>query len=650
MSDVVINKDKLDILANAISGRSGQSLPLTLDQMVTAVDSIPEGKESVLTHKYITENGTYPAYLDGVDGYLSVNVDVLSGGEYTRTEIVPLQTFTPGSNRQAVVTGTSAGYVDGAFYIVTYDGVEWLTTCETLWTNNYTIGEVGYFFGQQDDIVYPFGSIWMPTDDTDYTIALNNTNQHSIKIERLEFTDEGTVLGTKSITTNGTYNASTDDLDGYSSVSVNVPSSESTFVVTLSWNSSTSKWESDKTYAQILAAFDAEKTIVVNCADSPATVVADGYYVTSNDTFVYWVRELRNDGVTDNIHEREYVFSQTGLTLESSALYCNTHGATLNNANQLLNGVTAYSHGTMYVGNIPNMTLPTAASSTSSGTSKATISRSTSNQYLNIPTGYNGTAQYYTISATSNMTLPTAASSTSSGTAKATVTPSTSNQYINIPTGYNGTAQYYTVSAMTSMTLPTAASTTSSGTAKATITPGATAQYLNIPTGYNATAQYYTIAASGGGGGGIGTLLNTTSLGTVSTTSTQAGSLNISLSVTGVNDYDLLIVESSVNTVTNNRHTCTVGLIFLTAGTTVGTKNGAGVATMKLNMKASSTGTTTTSQSTTAYGIYPNSCTVSNGTATIPMYRRYNSTSTGTINGTYTARVYGVNLYTLIGG
>ena len=44
------------------------------------------------------------------------------------------------------------------------------------------------------------------------------------------------------------------------------------------------------------------------------------------------------------------------------------------------------------------------------------------------------------------MTLPTTTSSTSSGTLKATVTPSTANKYINIPTGNNTSAAYYTVS------------------------------------------------------------------------------------------------------------------------------------------------------------------------------------------------------------
>lgn len=157
-----------------------------------------------------------------------------------------------------------------------------------------------------------------------------------------------------------------------------------------------------------------------------------------------------------------------------------------------------------------------------------------------------------------------------------------------------------------------------------------------------------TGTASGGGGGPI--LLATLSMGTISTSSTNAADTGKSISVSGVNDYDLLIVETSVNSVTNNRHTATVGLIFLTASSTVGTKNGATVSTAKWNSKISSSGVTTTNARTTAYGIYPNSCTVSGGTATIPMYQRYNSTYTGTINGTYTARVYGVKLYDLIGG
>ena len=62
------------------------------------------------------------------------------------------------------------------------------------------------------------------------------------------------------------------------------------------------------------------------------------------------------------------------------------------------------------------MTLPTSASSnaTSGYTNKATISRSTSNQYLNIPPGYLESGAYYTISATPNgsVTAPSSISGT----------------------------------------------------------------------------------------------------------------------------------------------------------------------------------------------------------------------------------------------
>lgn len=51
----------------------------------------------------------------------------------------------------------------------------------------------------------------------------------------------------------------------------------------------------------------------------------------------------------------------------------------------------------------------------------------------------------YASASVSAMTLPTATSSTPSGTSKLAVTPGTAAKYINIPTGYNSAAAYYTV-------------------------------------------------------------------------------------------------------------------------------------------------------------------------------------------------------------
>ena len=166
-------------------------------------------------NKAITQNGTD---IDVV-GYSTVSVNV-AGAEYTRTVICPQQTVSPSSAMQQM-TLTSSGLIEDAKdYIVTLDGVEWLTTCETLWSSNYCIGEVEWFLGTPSNYIYPFGCI---CESGIIYACFSTTGSHTIKIERLDFVTGGTTLTTKNITSNGTYNASSDSADGYSSVTVNVP-------------------------------------------------------------------------------------------------------------------------------------------------------------------------------------------------------------------------------------------------------------------------------------------------------------------------------------------------------------------------------------------------------------------------------------------
>ena len=79
---------------------------------------------------------------------------------------------------------------------------------------------------------------------------------------------------------------------------------------------------------------------------------------------------------------------------------------------------------------MPAMTLPTsaAASAISGYSSKATIGRSTSDQYINIPTGYNDTEAYYKVSAVPNGSVT--APSTISGSS-ATVSTGTNTLTLN---------------------------------------------------------------------------------------------------------------------------------------------------------------------------------------------------------------------------
>lgn len=183
---------------------------------------------------------------------------------------------------------------------------------------------------------------------------------------------------------------------------------------------------------------------------------------------------------------------------------------------------------------VASMTLPTTtdSSATSGYSLKKTVTRSTSDQYINIPTGYNSAGAYYKVNAVPNMTLPTAASSsaTTGYTSKATISRSTSNQYINIPTGYNTAGAYYTISGVPNMTLPTAvaSSATSGYTSKATISRSTSDQYINIPTGYNTAGAYYKVSAVPNGTAGTPTATK----GTVSN-----NSITVTPSVTNTTGY-----------------------------------------------------------------------------------------------------------------
>ena len=81
MSNVLIDRQKIDILANAISDKSGVPVTMTLDEMVDAVDSIEAGSaEPVLQTKSVTptETAQTVAADSGYDGLAEVDVGAIS--------------------------------------------------------------------------------------------------------------------------------------------------------------------------------------------------------------------------------------------------------------------------------------------------------------------------------------------------------------------------------------------------------------------------------------------------------------------------------------------------------------------------------------------------------------------------------------------
>ena len=159
-----------------------------------------------------------------------------------------------------------------------------------------------------------------------------------------------------------------------------------------------------------------------------------------------------------------------------------------------------------------------------------------------------------------------------------------------------------------------------------------------------------------GGGGGIGTLLHTESLGLIQYSSTTAGSLGKSITVSGVNDYDMLIVEVSADTRQLNSHLCTVSEIILDSNASgyndyKDFEKTPDVLVCTLNYVIYANGTIASSIRIAASGlcgVYAKTANITSGVATLDFYARYDAFYAETINNEYTARVYGVKLYDLI--
>ena len=127
---------------------------------------------------------------------------------------------------------------------------------------------------------------------------------------------------------------------------------------------------------------------------------------------------------------------------------------------------------------VSSMTLPTsaAASATSGYTSKATISRSTSDQYINIAPGYNSAGGYYKINAVANgsatgpSSLSGSSATISTGTNTITLTKTGISTTPTVSAGY--------VSSATSSTATVALTASVTTKASAVITPGTTNQTI----------------------------------------------------------------------------------------------------------------------------------------------------------------------------
>lgn len=202
-------------------------------------------------------------------------------------------------------------------------------------------------------------------------------------------------------------------------------------------------------------------------------------------------------------------------------------------------------------------------------------------------------------------------------------------------------------SAVPAVTLPK----TGGGSATFTDVTDTTAAASDVASGkyfYTAAGVKTQGTSSGGGGSGL-TKIGTLSIGTISTSSTSAADTgkSLELAASAYSGYDMLICVCHTSPHTNGRHVATIRVVNFSATSDVSTKTSTQIATSTQHWKLSSGGTMTMRSGTTPYGVYVNAATLSTSspqTLTLTIYQRYNSTSTGTINGNYVLDVYGVKI------
>lgn len=194
---------------------------------------------------------------------------------------------------------------------------------------------------------------------------------------------------------------------------------------------------------------------------------------------------------------------------------------------------------------------------------------------------------------------------------------------------------------------------TGGGMARFTDVTDTTAVAADVASGkyfYTSTGVRTLGAASGGGGTDHLTLLGSKDLGTISTSSTTATDTGQTLKVSNIDAYDMIIAICHTSPHVNGRHVATVRLVNFSATSNVNTKTSIQLATSTQHYKLSSSGVLSERSGTTPYGVYVNSVNMSSSTPitlTFVIYQRYNSTSSGTINGSYVLDVYGVKLQDL---
>ena len=711
MSNVIVNKEKIDLLANAIANKSGESLTLTLDEMVDAVDGIETGGGGITptgniditsagvtdvtnyatatvaegnigintTGNFQTVNGVYrfrfsaEAGVDsnndmGEEGYIADHTTVTDYFDFSAlssgTSVTPTESAQTVGGQRVVMAGAVTVNAIPSNYVGS--GITQRTSSDLSASGATVTAPSGYYASSASK------SVASGTEGTP-TATKGTVSNHAVTVtpsvtNSAGYISGGThngtavtvsaselVSGSQTVTENDTY-----DVTNLATLVVNVSGGSSTVAVgtktaTLSASASTISFTG--------LSGNPTSFVVTSSADQSTggtKAVAVAYDGTNLFGMDVTTRAENDTGFTKSYSSGTLTITATTATFEANEYkLVYTYGGSSSDIHtadvQVGSGATSITFSSLSGRPIYFSCVFKSTFSTSSGYQRVMdVVNDGSNTYghafdssakaqTSWTYSYSGGSLTITSSGTNNggyfhqpgyyqLTYAVDDSAPSYQTKSAYAT--TSAQTITADNGYDALEQV-NLGALSQTNL--SAENIKSGTT-VTINNGNTNVWSVIGT--------YT----GGGSTDHLTKIATKSLGTISTSSTSATDTGQTLNVSGFDDYDMLIAICYTPTHTNGRHVATVRLINFSATSTTATKTGTSIATSTQHFKLSSSGTLTQRSGTTPYGVYVNAATINTTTPrtlTLTIYQRYNSTSSGTINGSYTLDVYGVNLQDL---
>ena len=726
MSNVLVNKDKLDVLANAIANKSGESLTLTLDEMVSAVDGIETSGGTptleTVTKTYtpstsaVTDTITPSSGYDGIeevdvtvsaipiasigdsdyysefytsnnarkwrtrfwrefgsDGYLGAYASGQSETEawYTKNAIASGTSITPTESAQTI--GDASYVLEGAVTVNAIpsnyvgSGITQRTSSDLSASGATVTAPSGYYASSASKSVAS-GTEGTPTatkgtvSDHAVTVTPSVTNSAgyisggthngtAVTVSASEL-----VSGSQTVTENDTY-----DVTNLATLVVNVSGGGGSTVAVGTKTTTLSASASSISFTSLSG--NPTSFVVTSSADqstggTKAVAVAyDGTNLFGMDV----TTQAENDtGFTKSYSSGTLTITATTATFEANEYkLVYTYGGSSSDIHtadvQVGSGATSITFSSLSGRPIYFSCVFKSTFSTSSG-------------YQRVMDVVNDGSNTYGHAFDSSAKAQTSWTYSYSGGSLTISSQGTNNGgYFHQPGYYQLT--YAVDDSAPSYQTKSAYATTSAQTITADngydaleqVNLGALSQTNltaeNIKSGTtvtinNGNTNVWSVIGTYTGGGSTDhlTKIATKSLGTISTSSTSAADTGQTLNVSGFDAYDMLIAICYTPTHTNGRHVATVRLINFSATSTTATKTGTSIATSTQHFKLSSSGTLTQRSGTTPYGVYVNAATINTTTPrtlTLTIYQRYNSTSSGTINGSYTLDVYGVNLQDL---